>query len=205
MTAMFQVVTHWSGFTGAPGFTNMYFLHSDPPVAGALAATTNVTNFWSAVQPYLPTTVTVQVDPSVKIIEDTDGLLDDIITVSPAPTSVSGTLAGQGPSPAGACINWNTTTVHGSRRIRGRTFIVPLAALHFASNGAVGGSATAGINAAASALRAAAGPVFGVWSRPVEADPTHLPKPIVGRTGLFAPATGQSVPSKACVLRSRRD
>jgi hypothetical protein len=144
------------------------------------------------------------VDPQVKLIEDTTGDLVDIITVGTAPSGVSGTLPGQGPSPAGACINWSTTTVHGSRRIRGRTFIVPIAALHFSSGGQVGGSAVSGFQAAANALRAATGPTFGIWSRPRTADPTATP-PITARTGLIGPATSNSVPTKAVVLRSRRD
>jgi hypothetical protein len=201
---MFQVVSHWSGFTGAPGFTNFYFIHSDPPSTGAQNAVTNTANFWSACATFLPTTVSIVVDPTVKVIEDVTGDLVDVITVGTPPSGVTGTLPGQGPSPAGACVNWSTTTVHGSRRIRGRTFIVPIAALHFNSGGQVGGSAVSGFQAAASALRTATGPTLGVWSRPRAADPTATP-PVTARTGLIGPVTGNSVPSKAVVLRSRRD
>jgi hypothetical protein len=201
---MFQVVSHWAGFTGAPGFTNFYFIHSDPPSTGAQNAVTNTANFWSACAAFFPTTVSITVDPLVKVVEDTDGELVDVITVGTAPPGVSGTLSGQGPSPAGACINWATTTIHGSRRIRGRTFLVPIAALHFGSAGSIGGSAQAGFQAAASGLRTATGPTLGIWSRPRDADPTATP-PVTARTGLIGPVTGNSVPSKAVVLRSRRD
>jgi len=204
MTDMFQVVTHWGGFPGAPGFTNMFFEHSDPPSTGAQNAVDNVRAFWNTNKGLLPSVVQLQVDPLVKIINAETGDLTDIITVATSPATVSGTAADAYPAPAGAIVNWSTTTIHATRRVRGRTFIVPCADVVFGPGGSLVDTFVAPINAAATALRTATGPTFGIWARPVKAEPLATP-PVAGRAGAFAPATGNSVPDKTCILRSRRD
>jgi hypothetical protein len=204
MTSMFQVVTHWSGFVGSPGFTNLFFEHADPPSSQSQAAVDNVRAFWNAAKGLLPVVVSLQVDPQVKVIEDTTGELVDILTVGTTPAPVVGTMAGAYSAPSGGVVDWNTTTVHGGKRIRGRTFLVPFGNATYQADGSIQDAFVSALDTAATALRTATGPTFGIWSRPRLADSTHVP-PITARAGLFAPATGNHVPDKACVLRSRRD
>jgi hypothetical protein len=102
------------------------------------------------------------------------------------------------------CVNWSTTTVHNFRRVRGRTFIVPTAEVTFIANGVPDPTFVTALNGVATTLRTASGPTFGIWARNVPADPDATP-PVTARPGVFAPATGNSVPSKAIILRSRRD
>jgi hypothetical protein len=204
MTDMFQVVTHWTGFAGAPGFTNFFFEHADPPSTAAQAAVDNTRAFWNGAKGLLPSVVTLTVDPLVKIINAEAGTLTDVITVATAPTAVSGSAANEYAAPVGMCVNWNTTTVHHFRRVRGRTFLVPTAEVTFIAGGVPDPTFVTALNGVATTLRTATGPTFGIWSRNVTADPDATP-PRVARAGVFAPATANSVPSKAIVLRSRRD
>lgn len=203
MVAMFQVTTEWSGGPGGTGFTNLYFEHSDPPSDGAADACANVGTFWTAVKVLIPSAYTLTIQPAVKVIEATTGDLDDIIdTTPPAPIACSG--AGTFAAPAGACVDWLTTTVHGSRRMQGRTFLVPLFSSAFQADGSLLDAYRTTISGAASALIAAAGPTFGVWGRPIVADPDATP-PVVGRAGLFGAVVSSRVPDKIAVLTSRRD
>jgi hypothetical protein len=182
----------------------MFFLHSDPPSSAVQAAVDNVRAFWNANNTLFPPNVTLTVDPAVKLIEDFDGSLTDILTATTAPAAVVGTTAGAYSAASGVLVEWLTTTVHGSRRIRGKTFMVPCTAQAFQSDGTIVDAFKSAVQSSAGALRAASGPTLGVWSRPRVANPSHVP-PITARTGLWAPATGQTVPDKQCVLRSRRD
>jgi hypothetical protein len=204
MTAMFQTLTTWSGtFPGAPGYTNLHFIHSDPPSTGAQAAVDNVRTFFNSVASMIPSGITLTVSPVVKVIEATTGDLDSIISVATAPAAVAGAAAGTAWSgPVGMCVNWSTSSVHGTRVVRGRTFLVPLGSIF--ESGTPNDTFVATVQAAATALRTASGPTLGVWARPVEADDEHVP-PIVARAGEIYPVTANFVPDKSAVLRSRRD
>ena len=137
------------------------------------------------------------------MIDDVTGDLLNIYTVTgvtPVDCGGAGVFAG----PAGACVDWLTTTVHGSRRMQGRTFFVPLFGSAYDSNGTILNAYVTTIATAAEAMRTASGPQFGVWGRPIEADPDATP-PVVGRAGKWGPAVSSRVPDKTVILRSRRD
>ena len=204
MTDMFQIVSHWTGFVGAPGYTNMFFEHSDPPSTGAQTAADNVRAFWFSIRTELPDDVTITVDPVVKIINAETGDLTSIITVGTAPAAVTGFSTAIYAAPVGLGINWTTSTVHAARRIRGRTFVVPVTSGEFTTTGQPTSTALSNTQAAATTLRTATGPTFGIWSRPITDGPSRVP-PVANRAGGFGPATANSVSNKGVVLRSRRD
>lgn len=207
MTGMFEVVTVWSGFAGAPGYTNHYFIHSDPPSTGAQSAVNNVRAFWNSCASVIPSVCSLLVQPVVKILDDAEGELTDILTVGTPPTAVTGGAAGTAWSgPVGMCVDWETAGIHGypgkTRRVRGRTFIVPTGSVF--ESGTPNDSFVTTIQAAATALRTATGPTFGVWARPRPAktvDGVAIPK----LDGAIFPITANRVPDKSVVLRSRRD
>lgn len=203
MVAMFEIKTVWTGGITGTGYTNHYFIHSDPPSTGALDAATNVKAFWEAVKVLIPTGISLQIQNAVRVLEDTDGSLDSIIDIA-APAVTAGSGAGVYAKPVGACVDWLTTTVHGTRRMEGRTFIVPLFASAWQSDGTLLDAYRTTIQTAASALIAASGPTFCVWGRPRLADATHVP-PITARAGTSGAVVSSRVPDKAAVLRSRRD
>ena len=120
-----RVTARWDGFPGAPGYTSFYF-EDLTAVEGANLARTRVRAFFSDVGGYLAPNMTITVDPSVEGIDEATGqitqFLEDPTEVVPVKTSSTGTYAG----PAGAVINWRTTTLRNGRLVRGRTFLVPL-------------------------------------------------------------------------------
>lgn len=203
MAAMFQIVTEWHGGIVGPGFTNMFFEHSDPPSTGAAAAAANVRAFWEANKALIPSVITLQIQSAVKVVEDTDGTLDSIIDIT-APAATVCTGAGTYATPAGANVDWITSTIHGSRRMQGRTFLVPLFGSAFQADGTLLDAYRATIQTAASALIAASGPTFVVWGRPRKAKPLAVP-PVTARAGLLGPVVSSRVSDKIAVLTSRRD
>nr|CRY95231.1 hypothetical protein [uncultured prokaryote] len=189
-----RVTAQWSGFPGAPGYSNFFF-----EVAGSLdeqlGAPQRVRTAFSSILQQLPAGVRVQVSPTVEYIDEATGQLQDYGDAEETPDVVNGSASGNWAGPAGAVINWNTATVRDGRRVRGRTFIVPLASTAFQNDGTLGSSALSVLDNFATNIRGGAENTAGfvVWGRPSSSP------------GVAAPVTGHRVPDMAAVLRSRRD
>lgn len=205
MTVMYQVVVNWSGFQGAPGFTNLYATTTDPLQAGADAFATGVNTLITSWANTLPgPNVKVQVDPAVKLIEDTDGELVDILNLTSPPASHAGALGGNFSAATGFCIDWLTSTVVFGHRPMGRSFVVPISTEAYQNDGTI-------VDASLTAQRTSAGvyaasTVFHpvVWTRPRKADPEHVP-PITARAGASTRISAARINDRVAVLRSRRD
>lgn len=190
---MLHTVINWTGFPGAPGFTNLYWPgpFNQVNIDSSVQATSN---FCDALHFFTPSDVTMQASLTVEEIDPANGdLLNVGTSVVSAPGWV-GAIAGGYPAPCGAVINWRTASLHRARRVRGRTFIVPLGGTQYDSAGSLIAGAVTGIQAAGTALVTAG---LGVWARP------KGPPPVVA--GAFYDVVAASVPDKSCVLRSRRD
>lgn len=200
MATMAKVTINWTGFPGGPGYTNLYFRdftgsgNIDQAVVDG--AVTKTDAFLAAVRPLIPTTVTVGVAPTIEEIEETDGSLVGFWTGTPAAAAVgSGGTSYVGP--AGACISWYTNVVRNSRRIRGRTFIVPASTGTFDTDGTITSTRMGNLNTAATGIIDPTGTGdLGVWSRPSAPGATD---------GVWAVAASYRVQDKAAVLTSRRD
>ena len=203
MAPIWQVTYRWSGLVGMPGYTNLFFNGSVGTGADALAAVTKAKILFDGLAAWVPSPCHMAPSTDVRLLDDVTGDLQNIFTVSGITDSVGAATADH-PAAAGAVIDWLTTTVHGTRRLQGRTFVVPLTTLAFAPDGSLGTSTVSQIATAAEAMRTAAGPAFGVWGRPRAAKPLHVP-PITARDGLWGPAVSSRVPDMCAVLRSRRD
>lgn len=204
MVSIARVRTTWTGFNGAPGYTNLFFRDfGGEPVNGnditaeaAAAAAGRVRSFFSELAPVFPNDVVLTVDSVVDIIESADGKLIDSYTI-PAPAVVNGTQTGTFSSVTGAVVGWQTGAIRNSRRIRGRTFLVPAAGLAFNASGRLDPGTQAQIQTAANKLVATnLTPDLGVWARPTTKGATD---------GQWAVATGARVPDLPAILRSRRD
>lgn len=192
--AIHRVTAEWSGFTGAPGYTNFHF---SPFTGGgdAQASVDRVRAFFQQLIEVIPTGVSVRVSPTVEVIDETTGSLTGYLDAEPPAVVNAGSGGTIYVGPAGGVINWNTATVRDGRRVRGRTFVVPMRNTAFDGQGTLTAPAIAWLNAAANALRTGdfeSGLV--VWSRPRN-----------GSGGVAAPVIGHRVPDLAAVLRSRRD
>lgn len=182
MTDLNQYRVAWTGAAGLPGVSTFYNTGAVPGFLTALRA------FFEAVKTSIPNTITITYPSSGNVIDDTTGQVKAAwASTAPAPTVCSATGTYQ--APTGACINWNTGLFVGGRRLRGKTFLVPLANGAFGSDGKlVPANVTAFTTAANTLASSATG--FVVYSSS---------KHVNG-----AVTTGYAAPISA-VLRSRRD
>lgn len=199
MAQIGRLKINWTGFIGAPGYTNLYFRDF---TAGALdqamadGFTAKVDVWLDAWVSSLPTTVSILVDPTIDVLEESTGELENFLTVSPD-TARTGSGAGNYAAPAGACVNWSTNGVKNGRRVRGRTFMVPLTSAATQSDGTIATSNLTALRAATTTFISPTGAGdLGVWSRPSAPGATD---------GVWYVVTAFSLPDKVAILTSRRD
>jgi hypothetical protein len=194
---MFRVTAVWSGFPGGPGFSNFYF--TQPAITGpsAQAVATDVRAFFAGFSGLIPAGVAIQVAPQVALIDEATGTLQDEITVATPPAVLNGGGNGERSAPSGAVVNWKTSTIVAGRRLRGKTFLVPLTIQSYDNTGTLTDAALALLRASAATLatvNVGAPTELCVWHRPVN-----------GAGGSLGIVTSSSVPDKAAILTSRRD
>ena len=187
MADIYRVNTSWSNFPGAPGISSIYSL-TQPSASGL----TDIRSFFSAFSTIIPAGATLQVEGEGDIINDATGTLTGAWSATqPAAINCSG--AGNYSGSTGAVVHWFTNGVVRGRRVRGRTFLVPLVASAYDTNGSLSSSAISSITTAADGLIAAAGITPAVWSRPTGF-----------ASGAAFEVVSSRVPDLAVVLRSRR-
>lgn len=204
MAPILRIKSRWSGFNGAPGYTVMHFRDfgtgeggsGDVTETQAEAAITRTGTFWQGLQLVLPQNVQVTVEPEVDVIEAASGDLVDSYTIG-VPLTYTGTLAGPYSAASGAVINWRTAGVRNSRRVRGRTFLVPISASCYTDDGDLTFEARGRIQTQADGLVDPTGVAdLGVYARPTSE---------TADDGEWFAARAATVPSMAAILRSRRD
>lgn len=191
---MLRITAQWTGFPGGPGYSNFYFAGGGGLIGDQQQVADRVLASFGMITDWLPDDVTITLQPEAEVIDSDSGVITGYRGIDNAAT-VSGTAGQPFAGPTGAVVNWRTDDLRNGRRIRGRTFIVPLVSIAFDNDGTLAAGALTDLREFADNL---VGGDFdselGVWSRPVN-----------GSGGVFATATGYSVPDLAAVLRSRRD
>lgn len=191
---MLRVTMRWGGFQGSPGFSNYYFAGGGGLISDAQQVADRTRGAHVFLATMLPAGVTLSLDPEVAVITAETGEIQDYRTVTPGGT-ITGTGTGNWSAASGAVVNWRTGDVRFGRRIRGRTFLVPLANTAFDVQGTLSTAALTAINQYAGGIIGGdLDSEFGVWSRPRD-----------GEGGVFATAVSATIPDKVAVLRSRRD
>jgi len=186
MADIAKVVVVWTGFQGAPGYSVHY------KVAAGIV-TSNLRTFYDAVKAYLPAGTSVQVPNQGDVINDANGEITGSWS-SAANAVVTGPNSGPYAAGSGAVVRWTTGGIVLGRRVRGRTFLVPLLGSAFQGNGTIDTVPLATIIAAAAALVTAEAGNLLVWHRP-----------IAGAGGDSFPVTNSDCPDRSALLRSRRD
>ena len=186
-------------WTAAPGLPGVSVFYATP--GGSVAAA--LRTFFAALAGILPINLSIQVPSSGDTIDDETGHLTGSWTgAGGAP--VIGTANSVYTAPTGIAVRWNTNGIVGTRRLRGRTFLVPIGGTFSTQQGTWGATTVSTVQTAANGLVAAGTGHFSVWSRPIEADETASP-PIAGRLGSSSPVVSATVTSKVAILASRRD
>lgn len=200
MAEIARVTVNWTGWAGAPGFTNLYF--RDFEGAGVIdqaiadGAVAKVHTWLTAWLSAIHESITVTVDPSVEAIDETNGNLTAFWTTAPGAGRV-GTGTGTFSSATGACVNWYTNGIRNARRIRGRSFMVPLTSNGFDNTGTLDNTKLTAWRAATATLIDGTGSGdLGVWSRPSGPAATD---------GVWYVCNAYTINDKAAILTSRRD
>lgn len=195
--AMFRVKVRWSGGSMGAGLS-VFAVNPQPDVTddtGALLLDA-FHDYCDALQGSVLSGVTMQPDNVIESVDETTGTLLDTFT-GPAQAVSTGIVAAPYAAGVGSRIRWATDGIRNGRRVVGTTFIVPISASHFESNGTLTSGHVSGVQAAASGLLTQLGAAnydLGVWSRPSPENPV----------GAIHSVTGASVPDRVSWLRTRR-
>lgn len=189
-----RVTAEWRGFPGAPGYSTFHF-HDSPSGPVVDEARQRVHDFFNELRGTLPTSVEISVREEVEEYDESTGLLVGYERGTETLPTVSGSNIADYAGPVGAVIHWNTNTVANGRRLRGRTFIVPMMRTAYESDGTIDDTQLERLNDGAAHLSGGGfESTFCVWSRPQS-----------GGSGAVGPVVSHRVPDMAAVLRSRRD
>lgn len=187
--------TTWNGGIGGEGLTQLAVGGSGAQLDEALEA---VHGFWTSIAGWIPNEYSLRVETLVEHYDEASGDLtgdyQSPITLAP----VNGINAGEYHAAAGGRIDWRTSSIRFGRRVRGRTFLVPIGANNFSTGGSMATSWITGAQGYANSLLSnleSAGCPLQVWSRPSEKHPV----------GAISKVVAASVPQKAAILSGRRD
>jgi hypothetical protein len=188
-----KAVLHWSGAQIGTG-VSVFYATTGGSFVDALHT------FFEAIKIDLGAGVRITYPSSGDVIHSSTGHLDSSWSATPN-TDTVGTGGGFIAAPAGFALTWLTTTIvppdassKTSHRVRGRTFIVPIATNSYDSDGTLQSGTMTRVNAAAAALVSAGTGHWNIWHRPSKG----------GSEGVAAPVTGYEFHDKVAILRSRR-
>lgn len=192
--AITRVTAEWRGFLGAPGYSTFHFHES---ASGGVVddARQRVHSFFDGLRGTLPSSVEIDVLEEVEEYDESSGMLVGYARGTEELATIDGGNNASFAAPVGAVVHWNTNTVANGRRLRGRTFIVPMSNAAFEADGTIRGIELDMLRDAAESLSGGGfESTFCVWSRPTG-----------GGSGAVGPVISHRVPDMAAVLRSRRD
>lgn len=189
-----QLTCRYNGFTGAPGWIKMKFI-GNLDVATSNTAAANFKTFLNAFGgSTMPTGATITFDAVCQEF-DGQGKLSGEHSLTTIPTAVVGTGTGGYAGGSGMVVNWLTDAFVQGKRIRGRTFLVPLSNSVFQSDGTIADAFRTTATTAATTF-ATSTPQPAVWSvRNLGGSPVYT----------IAGMTGATVPDRSALMRSRRD
>jgi len=158
---MLRVRTVFSGATGAPYLSTLYFAGTNGDDADAAASA--VSDYWIYMSPIISTAVSFVIEGDVAVIDEEDGTLLDShpVSVDGGSGSASGDML---PFTTQGLQRWATGQVRGGRVVRGRTF-VPGAVVGNNDSGVPDAAYVAKVIDAGNTLIADADSTLLVWTR----------------------------------------
>ena len=187
MGTLQRIRVTWTNFPGAPGYSNFFCNDADPNVLAP-----SIRLFFEAIKGLLPQNTTIQYPSASDTVTTETGQIVGTVPVSALTATVSSAVGAFSGS-SGGVVHWLTSGFSAGRRVRGRTFLVPLTNGAYDTNGSLSTAALGTLTTAASGLVTAGSPTFVVWARPTSF-----------RAGSAHTVTASSVPDLSAVLRSRR-
>lgn len=189
-----RVTAEWTNFRGGPGYSNFYFAGAST-VEAIDSYRGQIDNAFKAIATFLPDGLEIGILREAHLIDELTGELIEYVDGETGITITVGSSTSGYSGASGAVVTWNTATVVRGRRVRGRTFLVPLAGNAYEGDGTLTPAALTAVgNFGDLASQSNANGELIIWARPA-----------AGGSGAIAPVTAYRVPDLAAVLRSRRD
>jgi hypothetical protein len=189
---MANLMRYRVAWTGTPvvggGLSTFYFADGTAPAA----IPTNTKALFTAIKGLFNSGITWNFPNGGDIINDADGALVGSWTGGAATTEV-GSTANPYAAGVGCIISWNTTGIHRRRRVKGRSFLVPLLSNQYDFDGTILNTAVTTIQNAATALATSSTPLV-IWSRPHKG----------AADGASFAVTAATAMDKVATLKSRR-
>lgn len=188
-----QYRAFWSIPNAGPAVSTFHGVANVPATAQLFAD--NIRAFFNTLAARLPDEVSITFDTEVVTIDTATGVLESVEPVA-NPAVVDGSGTGVWAAGTGARCVWVTGNVIAGRRVRGSTYLVPLAANQYDANGQIVSTAIAAITNAGTTLIAdnlADGCPLQVYSRPIP-----------GRPGAVSTVQSASTPAVVGTLRGRK-
>lgn len=161
-------------------------------VTDASALQPAVATFFGDIRGLLPSALSYTVPNSGEVLDASTGATTSGWTAGGESAS-TGTGTGAFALGVGASIRWNTGLIENSRRVAGRTYVVPMIGSAFEDDGTLALATLNVLRSAATGLITAAGGDLAVW---------HRPGPL--GAGVPAVVTSSTVKDTPSWLRSRR-
>jgi len=183
----------WENFSGGPGYSRFRF-NGSLTGADVNSAAANVKTLFEVFKTWIPSGATVRCDPSARIYDELQTLLDED-PIGTLPATVAGQQVSAYAGGVGAVVYWNTSSIWNGTKVRGRTYFVPLGGC-YETNGSLSSSAVGTMRTAATAFATSTPtPVVNAVRRNDAGEIT------AGNTSTMSSAT---VPDRSAQLRSRR-
>lgn len=165
-------------------------LYQDAAATTGLPA--DVMTFLNAIKANFPPGLTYTVPGGGDLLNVATGALTGTWSEGGGGT-VTGTGVGGYAIGVGGLINWGTSGIVSGRRVRGRTFLVPLMGGSFDSSGRMQPATVTALNTPLATFLTNVSPALVIWSRPTST-----------RAGSMHPVTTANIPATPSTLRSRR-
>jgi hypothetical protein len=191
-----KLVVSWN-FSGIPSGSSVFYTSASQ----GSSFQPRLVTFFTAIESYFPTAIGWTIPNNGETLDETTGKQVNVWSGGTTST-LAGTGTGAWSQVSGALIRWQTGQFANGRKIRGRTFLVPIGSANY-SAGTISATTANAINAAATTLWSALPGQLVVYSRPVY-DNTVKP-PTLTRAGFSHPVNGSAVPTAVTYLSSRRD
>lgn len=194
---MFRTRFVWSGWSGGPGYTTLY--GNGNVTANAQTFATEAYLFMSAIKTVstagdaIASTIRIDQDPFLTLVESTNGKEQGVQSITPG-AQIAGTSTAAYAAPAGACVNWITGNWINGRRLRGKSYLVPLTLTAFQTDGTLSPSYLTAVRNAASSYHSGTVAKL-VWHRPTSKGAVD---------GMSSTILSALVNDRVAVMRSRR-
>jgi predicted aconitase with swiveling domain len=165
----------------------------------------NLIALWTAFAADMPNVVNIKVKQTGDEIEDTTGTLIGAWDNATPEVTIGGSGGDPYAAPIGGMVTWTTGSILDGRRVKGRSFVVPMSADAYVASGEINDVHLTVMQDAANAFVASEDTSLVIWHRPRAARPGPVPPARAARLGGHALVTGSSVEGKVAVLKSRRD